>query len=95
MDGAVRRAQQDSMMIQELHELIERAVTQPGIRKREEMKLLGWMMDQQDHQAARPQQGSMTVQELNELIQGWVAERGLREHKKRNLLGWMLEYQAA
>jgi hypothetical protein len=91
----VRRAQRDSMTIQELNELIERAVAQPGLRQREEMKLLGWMLDQQEHQADRAQQDSMTMQELNELIERGVAQRGVREREESKLLGWLLEYQAA
>jgi hypothetical protein len=83
------------MTIQELNELIERAVAQSGMRQREEMKLLGWMLDQQERQAARAQQGSMTIQELNELIELGVTQPGVREHEDRDLLGWMLEYQAA
>lgn len=94
-EGAMRRAQQDSMTIQELNELIERAVAQPGVHERKETKLLGWMLDQQECQPAGAQQDDMTIQELNELIERAVAQPGVREREDSKFLDWVLEYQAA
>jgi hypothetical protein len=45
--AAMHRAQQNSMTIQELNELIEREAAQFGLREREETKLLGWMLEYQ------------------------------------------------
>jgi hypothetical protein len=62
------------MTIQEFNELIERGAAQPGAREFEEMMPLGWMLDQQEYQAARAQQDSMTIEELNELIERGAAQ---------------------
>jgi hypothetical protein len=83
------------MTIQELNELIENWAAQPAPRKREEAKRLGWMLDQQEQQAAGAPPDALTVQELNELIQHAVAQPGRRADEDSKLLGWMLELQAA
>jgi hypothetical protein len=96
----MRRGEQDSMTIQELNELLEREVTQSGLREREETRLLVWMLDQQmlhqrDCQRAGAQPHAMTIQELNELIERSAARPGNGEREDGKLLDWVLEYQAA
>ena len=91
----MRRAHQDGMTIQELNELIEREAAQFGLSEREETKLLGWMLAQQECRSAGAQQDGMTMQELTELIERAAARPGVHQREETKLLDWVLEYQAA
>jgi hypothetical protein len=92
-EGAMRRAQQDSMTIQEFNDLTEHVAAQRRVREREETELLGWMLDQQEHRVPMAQQDGTTVQELNELIERAAAQPGVRKQEETKLLGWMLDQQ--